>query len=391
MKIKLFVVDLSVKQTSPAGSCILSELIGLSEIFDIHLLATEIDPDLVQKVVFHKIESPSAPLVLRYLVFSKRVNRKLRVVLENTEGPYLIQTTQGQYENCTVSYPHFCHRAYLKKHWKSSSIKGLRRILRKLNHLYHAHAEEKAFKKAKVVVTPSRGLAGELVEMYPSISEKIKVIANPVDTVHYEKPIDFDKTNARKEIGLKTNDIVLSFAALGDFARKGLPELIKSLALLENHKNVKILVVGGKPAEIESYRKMALKMRVENQVVFVGFKKDIRPYLWMSDIFSFPSLYEIFSLVCIQAAAAGVPLMASQMHGVEEYLEPGKNGWLIERTPESIRDILLQVVEGKFDLEKMGSNAKNTAMQYDHARYRKKWMLVYEELIEKDLVINKAY
>lgn len=388
--IKLIVVDLSVKQTSPAGSCILSELIGLSSFFEIHLLSTEIAPELLDKVVYHEIKAPSVPLVLRYMFFSKRVKTKMDQLLKKSEGTYLIQTTQGQYEDCTVAYPHFCHRAYLKKHWEKSSIKGIRRFMRKLNHLYHAAQEIKAFKKAKVIVTPSEGLARELKETYPNVSDKIKVIANPVDTVHYKKPEHFNKTEARKKMGLVPSDVVISFAALGDFARKGLPELIKGLVLLKNYPNFKILVVGGKPGEIESYRQMSQKMGVGNQVIFAGFQRDIRPYLWMSDIFALPSLYEIFSLVCIQAAAAGVPLMACKVHGVEEYLEPEKNGWLIERTPESVRDVLVEIANGKYDLKAMGQEAMKTAMQYDHQKYRQKWREVYEELLAEVAVSSET-
>lgn len=315
-KITLVVIDLSVKKTSPAGSCILSELWGLSEIYRVHLLATEADPDLQEKVVFHKVEAPNAPLVLRYAVFSYRVKSRIKSVLREIDGPYLIQTTQGQYIDSTVSYPHFCHRAYLKKHWKNSSIKGFRRVLRKLNHLYHANRENKAFKKAKLIVTPSKGLAKELVATYPFTKNKIKVIANPVDTAYFQKPPEFRGADVRRKLGLNEDDLVIAFAALGDFARKGLPELMGSLKHGDLRSSpYKILVVGGKPQEISGYRQMAHSLEIADKLVFTGFQSDIRPYLWASDIFALPSLYEIFSLVCIQAAAAGLPILVSQMHG----------------------------------------------------------------------------
>ena len=376
----IIVVDLSVKQTSPAGSCILSELLGLSDFYKIHLLATEADDELQKKVVFHKIQAPSAPLVLRYITFSRRVKSKMRQLIKNIDEPYIIQTTQGQFIDSTVSYPHFCHRAYLKNHWKKSSIKGVRRFMRKLNHIYHAGQEKKAFNNVEVIITPSKGLARELKETYPFTASKIRVIANPVDTLHYSRPSHFDKDKKRSELNLLPSNTVISFAALGDFARKGLPELLESLALLKENDNFKILVIGGKPNEIENYRQMAKTLGVDDHIVFTGFKNDIRPYLWMSDLFALPSLYEIFPLVCIQAAAAGIPLMACKMHGVEEYLEPGKNGWLIERNPRSISKVLVDIANGKYDLRVMGQEARKTALQYDHESFRTKWIDIYENL-----------
>ena len=377
-KLTIVVVDLSVKQTSPAGSCVLSELLGLSTIHKVHLVASEADENIKQHVVFHKIDAPSAPLVLRYMIFSSRVKQKMKKVIKEIDGPYIVQTTQGQYVDCTIAYPHFCHRAYLKKHWKNSTITGLRRFSRKLNHLYHSKKESLAFQNAKVIVVPSKGLSRELIETYPHCKEKVQVIANPVDVSFFQKPLDFDGKKQRNALAIGHDEIVIAFAALGDFARKGLPELMGSLLQNEiRDQKFKILVIGGKANEIDSYKNQAKEMGILKQMCFVGFQNDIRPYLWMSNIFALPSLYEIFPLVCIQAAAAGLPLLASHMHGVEEYLENGKNGWLIERNPKSIAKVLTGINEGDYDLSKMGEQALETVRQYDHESFRDKWLRLY--------------
>ena len=61
-------------------------------------------------------------------------------------------------------------------------------------------------------------------------------------------------------------------------------------------------------------------------------QSDVRPYLWSSDVFVFPSLYETFSLVTYEAAASGLPIVVSQLYGVEDLLRDGDNGFLIETT-----------------------------------------------------------
>ena len=70
---------------------------------------------------------------------------------------------------------------------------------------------------------------------------------------------------------------------------------------------------------------------------FVGMQGDVRPYLWSSDVFVFPSLYETFSLVTYEAAAAGLPIVVSQLYGVEDLLVDGDNGFLIETSVAGVR------------------------------------------------------
>lgn len=380
-KTNLIVIDLSVKRTSPAGSCVLSELIGLSDLYNIHLIASEADASIQKYARFYKIDAPNIPLVFRYMVFAARVKSKINRLLKQLDGPYLIQTTQGQFIDSTVSYAHFCHRAYLEIHWKTSTVGGFRRIARKINHLYHARMEERAFHSTELIVVPSNGLRLEIIEFYPFCRDKVKVISNPVDVEYFKKPADFNKAKERKKLRIDPDEVVIAFAALGDFARKGLPELIRSLKerSIENTP-FKILVIGGKPDEIARYQKLSIKVGIENKIIFTGFQSDIRTFLWASDIFSMPSLYETFSLVCAQAATAGLPLLVTQLHGVEEYLVDGKNGWLIERNIESIAAVLKDIGNKKYDLPKMGSVASESVKQYDHQTFRKKWLDVYSGL-----------
>ena len=380
-KMNIIVVDLSVKQTSPAGSCVLSELVGLSEHYNVHLIATEADETIIEKVTFHKIDAPSAPLVLRYMLFSNGVKRKMNKIIAEIKGPYIIQTTQGQYVNSSISYPHFCHRAYLQKHWKSSSITGLRRAMRKLNHQYHAREEEKAFRVAKTIVAPSKGLSRELIDTYPFCKDKITIISNPVDIQYYKKPENYKRLEEREKYNLHSDEVIIAFAALGDFARKGLPELMHGLKEIGEHEaNFKILVIGGKEREIDTYKELSREMNIENKILFVGFQKDIRPYLWLSDLFALPSTYEIFSLVCVQAAAAGLPLLSTKLHGVEEYLMDGKNGWLVKRDATAIGLVLKAIGKGDYNLIEMGNHAIDSVTKYNHQSFRKKWLNMYANL-----------
>ena len=383
-KKKIIVVDLSVVKTSPAGSCVMSELTGLYDSYEIHLISNEVDEELEKHLIFHEIKTIQTPLILRYISFSIKVYFKVNQLRKKLGKNVIIQSTQGQFPYCSISYPHFCHKAYLQKHWQNNQLKGIKRPLRKLNHLFNAWLESIAFSNARCIVVPSKGLGTDLVDTYPQYESKIRVLQNPIDIAAFQQPPQFDRAQERRALGIIPEDIVISFVALGDFSRKGLVFIMDSLIKPKlRSEPFKILVVGGKPDEIKKYKSLGKKMGIEDKMIFVGFKKDIRPYLWVSDIFSLPSLYEIFPLVAVQAAAARIPLLVSELHGVEEYLVDGQNGWFIERNATSIAKVLKEIIDQRYDLTAMGSAANTSVQKYDHTSFREKWRTIFKDVYEK--------
>ncbi len=205
---------------------------------------------------------------------------------------------------------------------------------------------------------PSKGLAKELSQTYPQIQDKIVTVPNPVDVNKFACPEAFDNRATREQLGLSVDDVVMVFIALGDFERKGLNLLLEALANLQN-PNAKLLVVGGTQSVIEEYKQLQNKLGLSNRVVFAGFQTDVRPYLWASDSIVHPSAYETFCLVVFQAAAAGLPVVATRLYGVEEFLQDGVNGWLVEREVSALTQVLERVLSDKAKLAEMGAVARN--------------------------------
>ena len=207
---------------------------------------------------------------------------------------------------------------YLKHHWSKSGAKGLRGWFRWLDHKLHAWMENFTYPRAKQVVVPSRGLARELIAEFPYIENKLTVLPNPINLQRLQMPADFDRRAFRHSLGFDDQDLVGLFVALGQFERKGLPLLLQALGT-PGMERVKLIVVGGEADLIARYGGEA-KNQLGDRVKFVGMQSDVRPYLWSSDVFVFPSLYETFSLVTYEAAASGLPIVVSQLYGVEDLL-----------------------------------------------------------------------
>jgi glycosyltransferase involved in cell wall biosynthesis len=129
---------------------------------------------------------------------------------------------------------------------------------------------------------------------------------------------------------------------------------------------------------IESYRRKCQAMKLEGQVIFAGMQRDVRPYLWSAEGFVLPSYYETFSLVTFEAAAAGVPLVVSRLHGVEEFLVDGKNGYLIDPTPEGIRGGMQRLVESsRSDRGRIGAAAALSVRPYGLDTFVEQWKAFY--------------
>lgn len=223
---------------------------------------------------------------------------------------------------------------------------------------------------------PSSGLAREIEHCYPEAAARLRVIANPVATEHFVRPPAFDRARQREAYGFSDQHVVLAFVALGDFERKGLGLLLDAVAALDAAARaaVRLLVVGGAVGEVAEYASLAAERGVGHAVRFTGLLQDVRPALWASDVFAFPSNYETFGLAAAQAAAAGLPVMACEgVHGLAEFVVHGRGGWLVARTHAAILGWLKQVLANPAALPDMGRVAAQAVRPYGRERFQELW------------------
>jgi len=380
----LVVFDLSVSAGSPAGSCVLAEVEGLRDRYSVTVFSERFDGMVGTGGDWIRIPLPRRPIFLRYWLFQVLAPIGYLFWRLTYPRPALIQTTQGQFLWADVAYAHFCHGAYLKGQWRLSTVTGLRRVLRRMNHGYNAAMERLAFRRARRIVVPSLGLQRELAREYPDVADKITVISNPVDLDRYARPGGFDREGMRTQLGFDASQVVFVFVALGDFARKGLGLILPAMAGLptELAERASLLVVGGSEGEIAQYRRQAEGLGIADKISFVGLQKDVRPYLWASDVLAFPSAYEIFSLAILQAAAAGLPPIVSEgLYGAEEFVRHGINGWIVPRNIESVGTAMASAIAHRECLTAMSAAARAAVQQYSRHAFVAKWHDLYAELL----------
>ncbi len=379
-------VDMAVSATSPAGSCVRTILCGLPGHIPVSLFSAVWDAGAAApSVAYHEVPAPQRPVAWRYMVFHTRVAWRLAGWLRGQRpSSVLVQATQGQWVGADIVYAHFCHGAYLPTLWQQAQWTGARFWMRVITHAFNAWRERLAFDRAQVIVAPSWGLKRELMSHYGIDASRIEVLANPVDIDRFTRPGGFDREAARANQRVKSDQILMAFMALGDFERKGLGLVLKGMAACtpEQRQRLALLVIGGHADEIESFTAQARALGLGDQVRFVGMQQDVRPYLWAADVFAFPSAYEIFSLAILQAAAAGLPVLVSQgLYGAEEFVEPGRNGWVAPRTVEGVTAALQDMSQLiPVRLQALSEGARESVQQYSKETFVQRWLALYRRM-----------
>jgi glycosyltransferase involved in cell wall biosynthesis len=379
--LRIAIFDYKITRNNPIGSCHLAMLRALAGEHEFTVFAVEFENPCPQKIRFVRVPSPTRPLALLFVVY--HFMAPLCYLLYRVRGgakPDLVQALESNLAFGDLLYSHFCHGMYLKHHWSKSGAKGLRGWFRWLDHQLHAWMENFTYPRARQIVVPSRGLARELKTEFPYIEDRLTVLPNPISLQRLQMPGDFDRQAFRQNLGIEDRDLVGLFVALGQFERKGLPLLLQALGTPEMQR-VKLIVVGGEPDLIARYADETTRNQLGNRVKFVGMQSDVRPYLWSSDVFVFPSLYETFSLVTYEAAASGLPIVVSQLYGVEDLLVDGNNGFLIKTSVAGVREGLERVLGlSPDDRHAMGQRARLAASGCSEEHFVDAWRAFYSRL-----------
>lgn len=376
MRIAIF--DYRVVPQNAIGNCHRRIVEALADEHEFVVFAPHFDNPRPDRIRHVHVPTPMKPLFLLFVVYHLVAPIILLLDRLRTGMRFdLIQSVESNTLLGNLVYAHFCHQAFLRDHWQNARPSGIRRIVRWLDHALHALFEPLVYRLGKRIVVPSKGLARELAALHgEEIARKIEVIPNAIEWQHLQKPMNFDRDAQRHQAGIGVEDMAMVFSALGHFERKGLPILLEAMKCVGDTR-LKLIVVGGTDSLIAEFRRRAQAAGVEQQVYFAGMHRDVRPFLWAADIFAFPSLYETFSLVSFEAAAAGLPLLVSHLHGVEDLIQKDVGGWTIDRSPEAIAEKLRLALNDKALLHTMGADAAARAKAYDLDAFVERWRQFY--------------
>jgi len=178
-----------------------------------------------------------------------------------------------------------------------------------------------------------------------------------------EKPTFLSKEDARKQLNLDLKTKI--FGTIANFYRtKGLDILIEAA---KNHKNLNFAIIG------DGMEKKLLESLIKGHklknIKLLGKKDEASKYLKAFDAFILPSRKEGFPYVLLEAMAAGLPIIATKVGGIEEMLSKYENKILVEKeNPKELSEAI-----GKIDTKK----ASTEAFPYPIEEMTKKTIKVY--------------
>ena len=219
----------------------------------------------------------------------------------------------------------------------------------------HVALDRLVIRTADRALVVSRAAREHLIERESIDPEQIEVV--PIGW-------DFDTLTAgaeeasrvRAELGLDSAFVIGYVARFIPF--KGHDVLLSAAAALApSIPNLRLLFVGDGPRR--DLERMIDELGLSERVVFAGFRRDVMACMRAMDVFVHPSRTESLSQVLVEAMAAETPVVATQVGGAAEIVEPGETGLLVP--PDDSAAIERAVLRMHTDPElrlRLGRNAR---------------------------------
>ncbi|MGL6038104.1 MAG: glycosyltransferase family 4 protein, partial [Soonwooa sp.] len=226
--------------------------------------------------------------------------------------------------------------------------------------------EQLTYTAATHVYPNSKGLSDFILENKLTTSSKLKVIANGssngIDTTYFDKD-NLDQNDLlvlKKSLKIEDDDKVFIFVGrlVGD---KGLNELIEAFDEIgKNNTATKLILVGTFEDELDPLQTSTLeKIKSNSNIINVGWQTDVRPYLAIADILTFPSYREGFPNVVLQAGAMGLASIVSNINGCNEIIIENKNGLIIPvKNKKALAEAMQKLLNDQVLLNSLKTNAR---------------------------------
>jgi len=226
------------------------------------------------------------------------------------------------------------------------------------------------------IVAISERVREQLKQFYGVPDEKIVTIPNGINLSRFSPDKVKARAEVRRSLGIDENIPLVLFVG-SQFRLKGLEFAIRALS--EMKTQARLLVVGNDSAN--SFRNLAAELGVADRVHFAGARKDLPDIYPAADAFVFPSLYETFALVCLEAMASGLPVLASRVGGIEDYLRDGVNGLFIRREAKDIAQKLDRVLTDPELQTRFAEQGLKTAANYSWEKIAQQYLRLFDQLM----------
>jgi len=290
-------------------------------------------------------------------IFPRILPSWLRVVLFNLQV-YLTKKDKLYFSLDRITCPDI-YRAGDGVHKIFLSIEKKSRL--NLLHPIYLYLERHCFNNAKYIIANSNMIKKQIINCYNIDSKKINVIYNGIElkNINYKK--SFQKLS--KEFSISQNDSILLFVGSG-FKRKGVQEFLQIISKLKT-KNIKAFIIG-KEKNIKYYQNLSRDLNIGNNVTFTGQRRDVDDFYSISDIFLFPTHYDPFSNVVLEAMNFENAVFTTSSNGASEVLDKDfiMNSPYDDKVISSIDNLLKD--KSALELAKLKNKKKSKLFSIEH-------------------------
>ena len=258
-------------------------------------LTAELEKQGIPNEIIHSFVPKFLPSWMRTLLFDLNVCKekkdKFYFSLERVRCPDIYRAGDG------------VHKVFMDVEKKSKSNPL---------HMVYLWIEKRMFKHANKIIANSKMIKEQIISTYDIDPGKIEVIYNGVPL----KPlVNFE--SIKQEFSIQ-NEKILLYVGSG-FKRKGVEEVLEIISKLQ-YQDIKCFIVG-KEKKLNYYKNRAKELNIEDKIIFTGPRSDVDKFYSMSDIFLFPTHYEPFSNVVLEAMNFENAVFTTQQNGAAEILD----------------------------------------------------------------------
>jgi len=209
-----------------------------------------------------------------------------------------------------------------------------------------------AVRNSRIVICVSEAMAARLRAQFPHRTAEIQACLNGADEAFFQ----IDRA--------VSDDAGLRVLAVGNLIRlKGFDVLIEAVARARHREQMRVCIVGGGP-ERESLLALAASRGVSSCFTFAGTvpATDMPKRISEADVFVLSSRSEGRPNVVVEALAGGLPVISTDLEGVQGMVEDGDTGWLVAvDDTDALADALDQAVTDRAELHRRGERARAVA------------------------------
>ncbi len=200
----------------------------------------------------------------------------------------------------------------------------------------------------------------------------------------YKGDLSEVKRNAKKELGVKEDEISLLFVGQ-HIKEKGVDIILKTLKQLSGNVKFKMNFIGNGyySGEMQEFiRHEGLDDKVTMHGIITD-REELAKHYAAADLFLFPSFYDNAPLVVREAAALGTPSILLKGSTAAEVVQNGKNGFLVNRTPHEFASLITYLAQNRDEIGEVAAGARFSLVR--------SWEDVLEEVSERYKVIIDKY